>query len=538
MSEQAAFQQPDSQPNHAEALAGDQIEVQSQDFVNDPVDDRAQEVSGADEPWTVAAGVEAIGSAELDGGSNAPTDLAESNPDAVVSAACAIAFDRLYSDGDDHKPTAMGKMPALSFNLAKTSGQNASAQTHSAPPNPPTATENQGACAAEQVVPVVAQAAGPSLAELSETDWSAASPEELIAHNRELLGWIVELERALEECQSDFKANLQQYSQQEALLEERTEQLLASQAQAARLSREAEQQQKNYQRQAIRIETLQGQLDSSQERIAQIERECSLAQRRCSDQAQQLLQAEGLCRDLKSRLSRQQRHTLQFKAALEKSLAVSINDLDGELDNITSATLEPPGDFFPRPKPVQPWSTHLDDAAISSAIASLDQFPVRPATAQLPLAGLDWNAEGLRDKPNAAPRVEPPAEPIFDPSQAENLTESLRQETELIIQGSLLAETGAETAAESPCLGEGIAFVPPIVPAQMVQAIAPDVPPEAVAAPSSDTEGESDEGLARLEQRPWIAPLGAVGAQAGGTVQPRKKRTSLAAIDLPCFPRP
>jgi hypothetical protein len=77
------------------------------------------------------------------------------------------------------------------------------------------------------------------------------------------------------------------------------------------------------QRQQILIETLSEQLQSSQERIAQLERECALTQQRYNEQSHQLLQAANTCRELRTRLHRQQRQTLQFKAALEKSLEMS-----------------------------------------------------------------------------------------------------------------------------------------------------------------------------------------------------------------------
>lgn len=335
-----------------------------------------------------------------------------------------------------------GKMPALSFDLAP---------------------------AAQQVVSVEAQNAGPSLEDLSETDWSEASREELVVHNQELLGWVVELERSLQECQADLKANLQQYRRQESLLEERTEQWVAAQETIERLTCEVEKHQKNYQRQAIRIETLQGQLDSSQERIVQMELDCAQAQRRCAEQSQQLLEAEGLCRDLKSRLSRQQRHTLQFKAALEKSLAVTGNEMGDALADLTPPASEVPGELFPRPQPVQPWSRQLDAAALSGAIATLDELSPEPAGS--PQAAV---SESLDAAPLGGTQVEPTFTPVPGGS-------------------SVPLPVYAEEAAPSEALGsEG------------------DLRSQAAALPTTQQKKRTQS----------------------------QKRTSLAAIDLPCFPRP
>jgi hypothetical protein len=65
-------------------------------------------------------------------------------------------------------------------------------------------------------------------------------------------------------------------------------------------------------------EALQAELDVNQQRVAQLERECTLLQQRFNEKTVALQQAENTCHDLKSRLHRQQRYTLQFKAALGK----------------------------------------------------------------------------------------------------------------------------------------------------------------------------------------------------------------------------
>ena len=222
-------------------------------------------------------------------------------------------------------------------------------------------------------VAVQSQAEGPSLDELVDIDASEASREELVVYHGELMGWIRELEQALQNCQMDFKAHLQLYAQQEQLLERRTQALLALEKRYGEMSQEIDTQQRAHQRQTILVETLQGQLDSSQERVAQMERDFSQVQQRCSEQAQQRLQAEGLCRDLKSRLGRQQRHTMQFKAALEKSLAVSVSDSDYDLGDIDLEGMDSSGELFPKPKPVQPWSNPLDENALTQALNGLDE---------------------------------------------------------------------------------------------------------------------------------------------------------------------
>ena len=76
------------------------------------------------------------------------------------------------------------------------------------------------------------------------------------------------------------------------------------------------------QRQDIRVESLSTQLTSCQSQVEQLEAENNDLQQRCGNQLYRLNHLEEECRDLRLRLQRQQRYTLQFKAALEKCLEV------------------------------------------------------------------------------------------------------------------------------------------------------------------------------------------------------------------------
>lgn len=113
------------------------------------------------------------------------------------------------------------------------------------------------------------------------------------------------------------------------------------------------------QRQQIVIETLTGQLENSQERVAELEREAASIQQRHNEQSQLLVKSEHTSRDLQSRLQRQQRYTLQFKAALEKSLEVPTPQYEVGL-NLEPVAAEMPltaALFLPKAKRIQPWST-------------------------------------------------------------------------------------------------------------------------------------------------------------------------------------
>ncbi|MBD2075353.1 hypothetical protein H6F86_15910 [Phormidium sp. FACHB-592] len=133
----------------------------------------------------------------------------------------------------------------------------------------------------------------------------------------------------------------------------------SAQERLQQLLQELERSHQTAQRQQILVETLTEQLSSSQERIAQLERDCALAQQRHNEQVQQVLQAENTCRDLRLRLHRQQQQTLQFKAALEKSLempAVYGHPAITDIALAGHATVPDASALLPKNSPVKPWS--------------------------------------------------------------------------------------------------------------------------------------------------------------------------------------
>jgi hypothetical protein len=193
--------------------------------------------------------------------------------------------------------------------------------------------------------------------------------QELQQHNSALQNRITQLENAIITGQNTLQVEVERSHQQETLLTQRHQELAAAQERIDRLFQELGSSHQSIQRQQILIETLTAQLESSQERIAQLERECALTQQRHHDQVQLLLHAEDACRDLRARLHRQQRYTLQFKAALEKCLEVSGANpnyfntpevlteswagVSNNKRNFKSIAIQ---SFIPKTQPVQPWS--------------------------------------------------------------------------------------------------------------------------------------------------------------------------------------
>lgn len=216
---------------------------------------------------------------------------------------------------------------------------------------------------------------------------------ELRQDNATLHQRITELESTIAAQQQALDQKVAHLQQQEALVAEQAQTIAAQstdalQAQVSELcqeletSRQAVQQQQNcVDTLTAQLNALTAQLESSQERVAQLERECALTQQRHDEQVQLLVQAESTCRDLRSRLHRQQRQTLQYKAALEQCLEMPlaaewVNNLVASAETASQPLNEPMTQRLPgKAQPVQPWR-----AQPGMAVPSLDKLRARKAT--------------------------------------------------------------------------------------------------------------------------------------------------------------
>jgi myosin heavy subunit len=194
--------------------------------------------------------------------------------------------------------------------------------------------------------------------------------------------------------QSDEKLQGQLQAQEQAIGEYVNE-LTTSQQKTTELFAQVEQGHQAAQRQQIIMETINTQLRNSQERVAQLERECAGVHQQNVDQLQQLSQQSHQVRDLQSRLQRQQRYTLQYKAALEKSLEVPsghVATTPALLSETTAQQLAAQPSNMPKPTPVKPWSAPESATPDDSQKAWLNSFLSQ--SAEFPtenvLANFDW----------------------------------------------------------------------------------------------------------------------------------------------------
>lgn len=371
-----------------------------------------------------------------------------------------------------------------------------------------------------------------------DADWFALA-QKMRQRNRSLVDQVNQLKGALKQQQELLNSEKARSQQQETLLAQQTEEFNTLHEQLARLFNALESSHQASVRQQILIETLSEQLQSGQERIAQLERECSYTQQRYNEQSHQLLQAANTCRDLRSRLQRQQQQTLQFKAALEKSLEMPK----------TTGTQPPQRGFVPKAQPIQAWSAQPDLSEEPSDFDTIWQHPVRLQPPQPPiqfsktepfvvrrLEELDF--PGKSETSNFPPSTSHPPDLAIVSSEETTNTE-LELESQLLAEMSSLAQAAGLTT-ETPKDSQPEAFDEPSLHRINAQeTLLPEeirVLEEPTQFLDNDeiwgdaTSSEPTEPEVVLPQSNWPSPV-------LYPLRPPKKRKSLAAIELPSFPR-
>ncbi|MEH2159932.1 MAG: hypothetical protein V7K38_02555 [Nostoc sp.] len=285
--------------------------------------------------------------------------------------------------------------------------------------------------------------------------------EELRAANNNLYEQVEQLKDNLAESEKVLQWQKTRSSVTESMLNQHTQELAAAQEQIKSLFQQLETAVQTVQRQEIFTDSYKAQLQISQQRLAQLERECTLLHTNNNEKSEQLLQSETVCRELRTRLMRQQRQTLQFKAALEKCLDTSVPSYDSLED-----TAKHPKDItggqgrfsrkarslFPNAQPIQPWSaeseslTENGDDTWGEPSAPIPFQRNQPTT---PPSSWNWSV-----KQNTPKSAEPAPSPKIDDSPATpeavstSGSSNLDQQLDSLIQ--MFFTSQPESASPSP----------------------------------------------------------------------------------------
>jgi myosin heavy subunit len=392
--------------------------------------------------------------------------------------------------------------------------------------------------------------------------------QSLQQQNTDLLTHVEQLEKLLDECHSALQLQMKRNQSLETRLSQQAQELTATQEQMTRLFRELEASHHVAQRQQILIETLTQQLENSQEQVARLERECALARASYNEQSYNLSQSENTCQELRSRLDRQQRYSLQLKAALDKFI-----DLPAHLESNPEAGNLPATaeiQYYPqnasarlrlllKPQPIQPWSASLEDITAEAIAEPPD------SSLELPLP-TPWQEENPEEvSPNLEILAEDQQEALSEPL-ANTIVPRTESESDLPDLLPLPVESANDLsenldAAEEVLWEELERLTEAAVKDKLATAGLSETPITAPAPVESDLDEEKEEPVSQSEETPAtggelvlprsyessIVPVDTEEfdtAQAPNWPSPvvyptrsQKKIKSLAAIDLPSFPR-
>ncbi len=368
-------------------------------------------------------------------------------------------------------------------------------------------------------------------------------------------------------------ASRRRLQDQEAHIAEHLQTITTTQAEVVQLSQSLEQAHQAQQKQQILIETLSAQLETSQTQVAQLERDCALTKQRYDDQIQQLRQSENACRDLRSRLHRQQQYTLQFKAALEKCLDVSATQkIEESVDHaISESEAESESVSFVKAQPVQPWSTTLDAQLWEPernhlAVPSENVWSTAPDDASL----FDEEPEPIATEALEIPEgfeidyseIAQPEPIVVHPPLSYTIARSTSEETPAVHHSIDLFVPNASKTPKAETL-ETIAEEPAIAPLHEVTVVE-SIPVVEPNPPGSEAREEIAANPFNLALPPAIEPVIPTASpfitlsaddhdrsnepfvistsenSPSPVVYPersQKKRESLAAVELPSFPR-
>lgn len=392
----------------------------------------------------------------------------------------------------------------------------------------------------------------------SEFKQLLALNEELRAANNDLYEQVESLKNALSESEAALQWQKKRSAVAEAMLNQQTQELTAAQEQIQSLFQQLETALQTVQTQETAIENYKAQLEITQQRLALLERECTLIQTKYNEQSHQLLQSENSCRELRTRLMRQQRQTLQFKAALEKCLETppvpsydSINNHADAKDvgNRQVRNYRRTHSLVPNQQPIQPWSAELDSSCEDISSFWLESSSSTPNTwdnstsDQLSTADTPSPESTLTsEQPTTKPEIDDATEPKIVSSSDSS---SLDEQVENLIQLFFAAQT---TSASPPCVENTEDMEDAKSDDEVVTPIWKTVAtpvedkkePIIVISPSADTDSEENEDF-------WldVSPLPPSLSESTETFKspspllyperPPKGRKSLASVELPNF---
>ncbi|WP_315788385.1 hypothetical protein [Fischerella sp. JS2] len=393
----------------------------------------------------------------------------------------------------------------------------------------------------------------------SEFKQLLALNEELHSANNNLYEQVEGLKTALSESEAALQWQKKRSAVAEAMLNQQTQELSAAQEQIQSLFQQLETALQTVQNQETAIENYKAQLEINQQRLALLERECTLIQTKYNEQSHQLLQSENSCRELRTRLMRQQRQTLQFKAALEKCLETppipSSDSTDthayvNDVDNRQVRNYGRTHSLVPNQQPIQPWSAELDASGEDTGSFWVESSSSTPPTwdnltsAKLSTADTpSLESISTSEQSTTKPEIDDATEPeTVSSSDSFSLDEQVENLIQLFFAAQTTSASPASVAKNTEDMEDAKSDNEVVTP--IWETVATPVEdtkePIIVISPSADTDSEENEDF-WLDVSPLPLSLSESTESSKSPSpllypeRPPKGRKSLASVELPNF---
>ncbi|XLQ10970.1 MAG: hypothetical protein KPI85_05245 [cyanobacterium endosymbiont of Epithemia adnata isolate EadnSB Bon19] len=242
----------------------------------------------------------------------------------------------------------------------------------------------------------------PEKDQVTSQDWFNLS-QKLRKQNRELLESIVTLEQSLAECQQQLQGEEQEAHQNDFLIAQKSAKINTIKEQFQTIQKQLQQQQQE-------LNTSQKKLATTQAKLAHIEHQCTLLKQGYREKADQLDHSQKQVEELQTRLQRQQRYALQYKAALDECLSKlsARKQVQPSINSPTSAKT-----LTPQINSIKIWSEQLTGQKVSGSV--LDKVQPRalleriatsnPSTKSEPLSSLGHFNQPLQNPLFLTPEI-------------------------------------------------------------------------------------------------------------------------------------
>lgn len=199
-------------------------------------------------------------------------------------------------------------------------------------------------------------------------DWHKLA-HKLREHNRKLLKKVFQLEQEVAETNNRIQEHQLRSQSTDLLIAQQAEEINHAQEDTAHVIKELESTKQEVHAQKVLVDNLTKQLETTKEKFTQLESKYALLQEKYNEQNHELSMKTQQVQELSDRLNRQQRYTLQYKAALDKyrEIASSGNTSKTNVDSDLPQT---------HPQPIQAWSqtqTTTETSTIKSSNLGLNK---------------------------------------------------------------------------------------------------------------------------------------------------------------------